>query len=295
MKRSRSVGAYTGVKPYVYQNLAEFLATGVRSGIHTFHEQGRLIDLLHEEREGDVLLVVFPAALSQNGVTTPYFSGRGLSERCGFSILSIADPAHSIDGRPTTNWTMGDSTYPFHRDVPAIIRHVAAGKRIIFFGASAGGFPALHYGSLFPESLSLVLNPRTNVFVPPTQIQYSHQSLFPGILKSEIADFIPTEIGRSVNHVLYQQNARDYRYYTSHMLPYIMRNEGNERVYWQFTSWGDGHVAAPPWESARTLSSLASASDWKSGLEGVGGSPMSNASEVVLAHADIGLELPEPR
>lgn len=264
VKRPRKLGDYTGAKPHIYQDLDQFLGSKIGTGIHSFQKHGRMVDLLLEERDSDTLLVFFTAAV-EAGKTWPYFSGRGIGARTGHNLLAISDPSIAVDNRLSTNWTLGDSSYQFHKDVPQIVRKIAGDKRIVFVGASAGGFPALYYGSMFPESVSFVMNPRTNVFTPPTHIQHSAKHLFPGLSAKEIAELIPTKLGKAKNTVVYYQNCSDDRYYGSHAVPYLNNQGGTGNVYWKLGEWGDGHVAPNSKEIAETIQALTQADTWADG------------------------------
>ena len=287
MKRIRKVGVYKDVKPHIYQGLQSFLEAEIVSGIHSFQEQGRMMDLLYEERASDALLVFFTAAVQPQN-SYPYFSGRGVAAGAGISLLAFSDPSIAVDGNLSTNWTLGDAAYQYHRDVPSIIRKVASGRRIIFVGASAGGFPSLHYGSLFPDSVSLVMNPRTNVFTPPTHIQFSNRHLFPGMSPREIAEIIPTRLGEAKNTVVYFQNCSDDRYYSSHAIPYLTNQVNTGRVYWKLGEWGDGHVAPGSREIVETIKYLSSASTWAEGAEASGATLLTSIYDITDAHGRMG-------
>ncbi|WP_345474131.1 hypothetical protein QMQ05_06955 [Glutamicibacter ectropisis] len=283
MKRIRKVGAYKDVKPHIYQGLQGFMEADIGSGIHSFQEQGRMMDLLFEERESDTLLVFFTAAVQPQN-TYPYFSGRGVAAASGHSLLAFSDPSIALDGNLSTNWTLGDAAYQYHRDVPSIISKIAGDRRIVFVGASAGGFPALYYGSIFPSSVSLVMNPRTNVFTPPTHIQFSNRHLFPGMSPGEIAEIIPTRLGKAQNTVVYFQNCSDDRYYASHAIPYLSNQVDTGMVYWKLGEWGDGHVAPGSREIVETINSLSEAPTWADGAIASGGRLLCNVDDVIDEH-----------
>lgn len=291
MKRIRKVGIYKDVKPHIYQGLKGLLDADLDSGIHSFQEQGRMMDLLYEERDSDTLLVFFTAAVQLHS-TFPYFSGRGIAARTGHSLLAFSDPAIAIDGNLATNWTLGDATYPYHRDVPKIIRKVAGNKRIVLVGASAGGFPALHYGSLFPESVSLVINPRTSVFTPPTQLQFSNRHLFPGLSPREISEIIPTRLGEAKNTVVYLQNCSDDRYYSSHAIPYLTNQVTTGRVFWKLGEWGDGHIAPKSKEIADTIQNLTGSETWEAGALDCAARKLTDIAELTDEHARLGYGSP---
>ena len=287
MKRIRQVGKYKDVKPHIYQGLQGFLAAEISSGIHSFQEQGRMMDLLYEERDSDTLVVFFTAAVQPQN-SYPYFSGRGVTSGTGHSLLAFSDPAIAVDGNLSTNWTLGDAKYQYHRDVPSIIRKIAGDRKIIFVGASAGGFPSLHYGSLFPDSVSLVMNPRTNVFTPPTHIQFSNRHLFPGMTPREIAEIIPTRLGEAKNTVVFYQNCSDDRYYSSHALPYLASQVDTRRVFWKLGEWGDGHVAPGSREIIETINNLSGSDSWAEGAELSGAHLLTSVDDVTDEHGRLG-------
>lgn len=291
MKRGRKVGAYQDVLPHVHSSLDNFLDAQNTSGIHTFHENGRGIDVLYEERDSDVLLVFFAAAVTPQN-TFPYFSGRGIAARNGYSLLAFSDPAISMDQNLLTAWTLGDAQYPYHRDIPKIIRKYATDRRIVFIGASAGGFPALHFGSLFPESITVAINPRTSLWTPPTHLNFSAPLLFPGLSPAEISSIIPTRLGLAKNVVLYLQNASDDPYYSSHALPYLASQAPSDTVFWRLGEWGEGHVAPKAVEISKILTHLTSASSWSEGALNAGGNNLRGIEEVEELHAKLGFEAP---
>lgn len=287
MKRLRKVGVYKDVKPHIYQGLSGFLEAEISSGIHSFQEQGRMMDLLYEERDSNTLVVFFTAAVQPQS-SYPYFSGRGVAAGTGHSLLAFSDPSIAVDGGLSTNWTLGDSAYQYHKDVPSIIRKISGHRKIIFVGASAGGFPSLYYGSLFPDSVSLVMNPRTNVFTPPTHIQFSNRHLFPDMSPKQIAEIIPTRLGKAKNTVVYLQNCSDDRYYSSHALPYLANQADTGNVFWKLGQWGEGHVAPGSREIVETITNLANASSWAEGAEISGATRLISVDDVIEEHGRLG-------
>lgn len=292
MKRTRKLGVYEGVRPYIYKSLDHFLESDLDTGIHSFQKNGRMVDLLFEARDTETILVFFTAAVAP-GKTWPYFSGRGIGSRTGHSLLAISDPSIAADSRLSTNWTLGDSNYQLHKDLPEIIRKVARNRRIIFVGASAGGFPALHYGSQFPDSVSLVMNPRTSVFTPPSHIQHSAEKLFPGMTARQISEMIPTKLGQAKNTVVYLQNCTDDRYYGSHAIPYLSNQTSTGRVYWKLGEWGEGHVAPAAKEIADTIENLNSAANWGAGAVKSGATLLTDINDLIDEHQRRGFGSPE--
>lgn len=287
MKRARKVGIYKDVKPFIYKGLDDFLELEIESGIHSFQVNRRMVDILFEERSSDALIVFFPSAVEPN-LSFPHFSGRGIAERSGHSLLSFSDPAIAVDANLSTNWTLGDATYQYHRDVPTIIRKIAGSKRIIFIGSSAGGFPALYYGSLFPESVSLVMNPRTGLFTQPTHLQVTSHILFPNMKPQDIAEVVPTRLGKALNTVVYFQNVSEDRYYSSHAIPYFSKQCPSNDVYWKLTEWAEGQALASSTEIVKIVQNLISAPTWGEGALISGARQLNDINDITDEHTSMG-------
>lgn len=283
MKRPRKVGVYKNAKPHIHYGLNKFLEHDIDPGVHSFQVNGQMIDLLYDERNSSSLIVFFSAAVTAK-ITYPYFSGIGIAHRTGDSLLAFSDPAICTNKNLATNWTLGDSSYPYHRDLPRIIQKMRRDRRLIFVGASAGGYPSLYYGSMFPDSVSFVINPRTALFTPPTHLTYSSKYLFPGLSPEEISEVIPTTLGPAENTVLYFQNRSDDRYYANHALPFFSRNVGKGNVFWKLGEWGEGHMPPDSKEIAETIISLTSAPDWEQGAYSAGARQLVTIDDVKKEH-----------
>lgn len=289
--RSYDVIRFKNAKHFEYQGLEDFTSTEIDDGIHSFDVNDRRVDLLFEcaGRREDVALIFFPAAVTKNVETFPAFNGRNLARKVNASLLAFSDPALAVDGQVMTGWTLGDANYSFHQDIPEIIRHTTGDRRKIFVGISAGGYPALHFGSLFPDSLSLVVNPRTTIFNPPSHAFEIAHLLYPGLDGYEISEVIPTELGSTSNTVYYAQNFPDYKYVSSHMLPYMNKNIASENIYVRFGNWGTGHSRMPGSELAETLLLLMDAPDWGTGAKRASGMNYASVEELMSEYATLRL------
>lgn len=286
-RRSRHLSPYREVGHRFHSSVSSLLESPADEAVHTFKESSRVVDIIYElnDSDSDTLIVSFPAAMTTRHRTFPYFNGRRAARNATLPLLAFSDPAFGVSHEILTGWTLGDSSYLLHRDIPKIINKFRSGRRIIFTGISAGGFPALHFANLYPESMCLVVNPRTALLTAPTHLHFSASRLFPGASIADIAELIPTRTPYAQNHVLFAQNISDDRYTAAHMLPYAASNEGNERVFFLLDDWGDGHVPMSPEEYSRSLSVLATSNDWKTGIEALRGESYGTAHELALAHA----------
>lgn len=256
-KRGRKVGAYALRQQYLHQTIDTLMdGEGLPSGIHTVRYGDMIGDLLYDERPDSNTLLVFFTAAANRHHTWPLFSGIGISDSVGASLLAFSDPSIALGTSVGTGWTLGDYRYPYHQEVPRIIRKVADDRKIILVGASAGGFPALHYGASIPDSISFVMNPRTHVLTPPTAVQYSAAKVYQSNDVEGIAAKIPLCPDMPQNTVVYLQNHADATYFSAHMVPYMQRLSHDSRVWTHLGYWGEGHVPMPKPEIVALIHAL---------------------------------------
>ena len=249
--RIRDLSRYAPRPQSSHASLEEFLDSKapLEEGIHSISIGSATADFLYEERGGP-LLVVFPAALGKT-VTWPFFTGLGVAQDVSASLLALSDPSVELPG-VGTGWSLGDHRVPFHTILPGIIRKFAPSRRLIFFGMSAGGYSALHYVSKFENAVAVVGNPRTHLFTPPTALQYRAPALYGTEDPREIASMVPVGIRPTGNRIIYLQNSGDFVYFSSHMIPYLQKIDGDADVWTIIDYWGEGHVA-PPGDLVRSV------------------------------------------
>lgn len=266
MKRSRKVGAYSNIKPYVYKSLNDFLSSKSISGIHTFHEQGCGIDILYEERDSEVLIIFFSDKVEAQD-TFPHFDGLEPAELSNHSLLSFSDPSIALSRTVGTGWTLGDQRYSFHRDLPTIVRKYASEKRVIFVGMGAGSFPALHYGALFPDSCSLAINPQIEL---PGHDGFARE-LFPGKKNEEIEKFIPTKLGRLTNSVLCVQYLQEGQVFSRNTVGLDETDATFDSVFWKTIQRPDESLIPRSRDITDILRTLSNSQNWLQGAAACGG------------------------
>lgn len=295
-QRRYDVSRYNNVAHITHDNLTNFLNSSPTDGIHSFQMNGRQVDILIEAegRRKDVALIFFPAAATKSVETYPYFNGRNTARKLNATLLAFSDPALGISLQVMAGWTVGDVSYPFHRDIPAIVEHVTGHARKVFAGISAGGFPALHFGSYFPDSLSFVVNPRTSIFNPPSHLFQVAEFLYPNLDGKEIAEIIPVELERAQNTVFYAQNHPDTRYVSSHMVPFMNKNIDTKQIYWRLGNWGAGHTRMPDSELIATVRALIDAPNWSTGALQAAGTPFADLAGLMAEYASLRLSEVSP-
>jgi len=260
----RDVSAYAG-KSVTYASVSSFMASEVAPGLITVQENSFDIDVFYEPVGAETTVVIFHAALSKPDVTLPMFTGSKVTQDGPVNRIYVSDPGLYSDPALTLAWYAGANGLPLQTILPGIIRKLvedAGGSRLMFFGASGGGFAAMYYSRLFPESLAVAINPQTILreFPSYTLRQYTEKA-FPGVAQAHVLDRVICSDLREPyaesfpNHVLYVQNTRD-DHTEKHLDPFWAAVGGNDRLHVKLGNWGDGHVPPPTDEIREIIASV---------------------------------------
>ncbi|OFT72725.1 hypothetical protein HMPREF3145_00865 [Corynebacterium sp. HMSC05C01] len=233
-----------------HRSVQSFLQMGLESGVHEIGYGGNTLDLMLEKAPSKNLLVIFHAAAGLSH-TTPIFTGRKIAQSADASTLFVSDP--SLDLGVRIGWFAGDESRPLQIDLPRVIQHVASStdaERIIFFGPSAGGFASLYYSHMFPNSLSVAVNPQTAI-----SRYYGHlaESYYSAAWPHEerrlglVDDIVPLYQDEFTNYVFYMQNSQDDFHIKHHLRPWEEATSSSFGSRWFLLSddWGDGHTPPP--------------------------------------------------
>jgi hypothetical protein len=261
------------------------------NGIHTINGAESPIDILIRARPGAPVIFSFHGNTPRSPeLQLPVFTGLNVTKDLDASLVALSDPTLNLDADLRLGWFAGSAGLRLQTVLPTILAHIAAvlaAPRIIFFGGSGGGFAALYYAAGFPDSLSVVWNPQTDIrrYNPPHIEDYGRVAFGWGSLdetRDRLADEIVPALaqvyasGRD-NLVLYLQNASD-GHVANHMLPLLDAmnaptaeiGEGQpfsgpitKSVWVHLGQWGTGH-ASPPVDFHRALlTSLLAAPEWR--------------------------------
>ncbi|SDK78674.1 hypothetical protein [Arthrobacter sp. ok362] len=249
-------------------------------GLHTIAHNQLDIDVYYEPAGSDTTVAIFHAALSRPDAPLPMFTGARVTQDGPVNRIYVSDPGLYSDPSLTLAWYAGASELPLQKILPGIIHKLvdaAGGSRLMFFGASGGGFAAMYYSRLFPESLAVAINPQTILreFPSYTLRQYT-QAAFPGIPQADVLDrAICSDLRRPYaesfpNHVLYVQNTQD-DHMEKHLAPFWEAVRGNDRLHVKLGDWGDGHVPPPADEIREIIASItAQPGPWGKALDAAG-------------------------
>ncbi|MET4059729.1 hypothetical protein ABIB35_001261 [Arthrobacter sp. UYP6] len=272
--RPRDLTSHQNERLHQYNSFDEFLSRDVRDGISRISSGDTHLDFLYEDKGANITFVYFHAALGLKQ-TYPFFGGRGLIEGMTVNYLGIADPVAGFVKAPTAGWHLGTKNMPLQENLTNLIGHVLAtgsGKDLIFFGASAGGFASLYYGSRFKQSLTVVVNPRTALLNPPHTFDEYRDVAYPGSTNEEIGQQICMDTAdlHSSGHgnaVAYIQNLQDKRFLNGQLLPFLEQCGKKRNIYLKLGEYGVGHVVPPRSVLRRALKSFVkSAPNWKKAL-----------------------------
>ncbi|WP_141750391.1 hypothetical protein [Corynebacterium sp. HMSC055D05] len=233
----------------LYGSVEKFLSSEhYGNGIHTICLGKSHLDVLLRYRPYGHVLVVFGGAVDRRKGVPPYFSGVGLSEKIPVSLISISDPAFTVDPDIRIGWYTGISSEPIQELTSQIIDAVLARwrkKKAVLLGGSAGGFAALAAAPrLVHKAEAVVMNPQTDIE------QYHH--------KHSVAEWRrvcgenPQQVTNLANYyasfdskpaITYFQNLSDVHLET-HARPFLTSLNHDVEVI--EGSWGEGHVPPPP-------------------------------------------------
>jgi hypothetical protein len=259
---------------HTHPGLAAFLAApDLPSGIHSIATHETFIDVLWTDRGLPTTVVVFHAALKRSsGLTLPAFYGKQITGT-GCNFLAVADPCLYRASPVNLAWYAGAANFPLQHILPSVLRKfLIRSRNIVFFGASGGGFAALHYSHKFPGSLAIAVNPQTRISLYNEQsvatfLRLCHNDrdvLHAGnpVLNESVVD--QYSYGYD-NFVLYCQNTED-DHIDIHMKPFIAAvrgTTGSGRTALHLHRWGEGHTAPPKSELKHLVQlAVASGGDW---------------------------------
>lgn len=244
------------------ESFAGPLASG--SGTYAITGGGLPIDLRFDDRGYDTTIVFFHPAITKAVRRFPVFSGTTFSEHLQANRLFISDPSLYVDRRLRLGWYAGNAHQPRLQDELATIisRFVRSGDRLIFFGASGGGFASLYYATKFPGSIAVPVNPQTRIgaYVPTVvnrYLGYAWDGLAIDQLPvcTDVRDLYRNPVA---NSVVYVQNTGDRDHMDNHYAPFMDALPEGHRVSPLLVDVGEGHVPPPRDQLGRILKEVIS-------------------------------------
>lgn len=127
--------------------------------------EGLRVPVHYKPGSTQTLVILFHGALDRERRPFPFFQPH-FSNAFGAHQISVADISLTKAPDLKAGWYIGAEDIPLQKQLPRLFAEIGAHldiKRTIYFGASAGGFAALHYSHAHPGSLALVANPQINL------------------------------------------------------------------------------------------------------------------------------------
>lgn len=255
-----------------YNSFDEYLAkTNYDTELSTVWFNGTPLDFLFQFNSfSKPLLVFFHGAVDQEKTVVPHFVGTSYKNILPANLLHIADSSLVYDKSIRAGWYLGCRNIPLQQVIKEIVLSIAkyiGSSKIIFFGSSGGGFPALYLSQVVPGSLAIVNSPATSILHHPHRSsrvsQYLKFSFGTESFRDEervLREVVISDLreGFEVNKgsVLYLLNINDSGNITSHSEPF-MRQFSSKMVLTERKTqrignmcvltddWGAGHRYPP--------------------------------------------------
>jgi hypothetical protein len=275
----RNLERYRAAK-HQHASVEEFRGAKLKSGIHSIAYQDATIDLLVKRRsQARTVIFSFHGAVPAEGTSTPVLVGLGITQDVPAHTVLISDPSLELDDHLRLAWFAGNHRQPLQRDLVDLFAHVVKALRaehVVFYGASGGGYAALHYSSHVPGSLAFATNPQTIVSeYDPVAVREYVDACWPGHEDEPVADVLARHVandlgeiyaGRPGNTVAYLQNESDW-HVAKHMEPFMARLPDDHDVHVRMGDFGQGHAAPPKELVSAVLHAAAEADgDWAGAL-----------------------------
>lgn len=229
------------------------------SGTYAFTVGEMPVDLRFDDRGYDTTVVFFHPAITKSVRRYPVFSGSTFSEHLQANRLFISDPSLYVDQRLRLAWYAGSKHQPTLQDelTTIISRFVRPGDRLIFFGASGGGFASLYYATKFPGSIAVPVNAQTTIgaYVPTIvnrYLGYAWDGLSIDQLPvcTDVRDLYRNPVA---NTVVYVQNTGDRDHMDNHFAPFMDALPQGHRISSLLVDAGEGHIPPPRDQLGRIL------------------------------------------
>lgn len=211
--------------------------------------------------ESDTLTSFFNSAIPDSkskNITFPFFTGLGISQSLKSTKIFFCDPLLHLSKDNKVFWYVGTKKLPTQKilvDILEVLKKQLNVKKMIFWGSSGGGFPALLLSNIFDNSIALVN-------APTTTLQFHHNTNAVLNLSETLALCLQDDLDATLdlsafskrkNNAIILQNNKDKVFIQYHLKPYLEGKGINfndqdildSHVKLIFKDWGKGHLVAP--------------------------------------------------
>lgn len=241
-----------------YESLDEFLASEFQSGLHSVCVGNDFLDIYLDFSDYSTTLVSFHASVADSA-TFPVVVGERVAREAGLNLIAFSDPSIAVSPEVRLGWFLGTRSTGtlqtvLHAIVKAVITHWGS-KRVVFWGASGGGFAAIDHGRNFPGSVVLAVNPRVNLKAPPpapldaylsvvlrSRSKSAERRYYSEFIHSDLATVVP----RPLNFTLaIYQNYEDRIYRDYQFSPFVEAISPDDKLWIARGYDGVGHQHIP--------------------------------------------------
>lgn len=230
---------------------------------------GQLLDVLIRDRGSSTTVVTFQHRVS---VRTPYptLVGEGFTGKANVNLVAISDPSVSLGGEVRLGWYLGNRAIghlePILEPVIEAAIQSLGTERLIFFGNSGGGYPALKHAAMHPGSIGFCVNPRLGFNDKSTKDFADYMSVcHPGLgrtayrrVYSEYARDLVEILPKEANfYAAMYHNRNDLDYYNSHHRPFVEARRHDLRIFERLENDEHGHTPIPKERLVSIISELA--------------------------------------
>lgn len=255
-----------------FGSLAEFLnrSEDVAGNISITHG-AKPIQLRWLDKNASTTLVLFTAAVHWNVKTVPVFSGHRTTTDVDANVLMISDPALEIDTDLTLGWYAGSAEHPtLQQDLTDIITSLSRDSRIVLFGGSGAGYPALEQSLRLPDCTALLVNPLTHVNLVERDIvrkyfKYAWNTTRPddpyaAPFNNSVIDDYSEPVQAQVICI---QNIRDDYHIDHYWQPFLDKLHPSNRVHTRYPNVGPGHATPDKQSMTRLFDTAVAHADWE--------------------------------
>lgn len=256
-----------------FESVEEFLSTEILpQGQFVVWHNGFPIDFEYHDRGYPTTAVFFHAAIGPTIVNLPLFLGKGFSDKSPVNRLFVSDPTLYVDERLRLAWYAGSSEQPGLQDaLSAIFHKIAGSRRVLYSGASGGGFAALLYSAKHSGSLAMPVNPQTIIRNYPAPLVCEWTNFAWGLNNERSRDIVMPPVVTELlslyskprkNHVIYIQNTGDSSHMEKHWIPFKEALHPENSLTPMLAFAGNGHVAPPNTYLASLLLVASQSESW---------------------------------
>ncbi|MGO2826796.1 MAG: hypothetical protein ACTIA3_04600 [Corynebacterium casei] len=285
MKRQRDLSKWP--TQFEYPSPQDFLSSELQSGVHSIRIGQQFIDIYVENRNSEVTLVNFNAAVPSRIITVPVLLGHSLTKSTGINLVAVSDPTLAMgDVDLTVTWYLGNQeTGKLPPVLAPLIQHALSSvktKRTILFGASGGGYAAVLYGQFFPDSIVFGVNPRLDLGARPAAaidkyLAAAHNS-DASMEDAAGKEFLPGKLSNLYNKSLpfdlcIYQNLGDKNFLNHQLLPFATDLQNDPRLFTKVEWIRPGHVVPQGARLRHIVSCLSSGKSQEDAIINAGFTP----------------------